>query len=153
MTKEEILQKFAEEFNIPLNIISNSFNTHSKEIEFTDSLYSETVLKAELNAIGVDVSKENIDAKKGSVVAAPGEISRGPFVQTLYAGLEITDYVIILQSDYLSLYGNAIKSINSIDHTSQNKYSNYRSYITAIKTKPFLLLAGISGYGQKPYCP
>ena len=41
MTKEEILQKFAEEFNIPLNIISNSFNTHSKEIEFTDSLYSE----------------------------------------------------------------------------------------------------------------
>ncbi|MCE8951132.1 McrB family protein [Bacteroides thetaiotaomicron] len=148
MTKEEILQKFAEEFNIPLNIISNSFNTHSKEIEFTDSLYSETVLKAELNAIGVDVSKENIDAKKGSVVAAPGEISRGPFVQTLYAGLEITDYVIILQSDYLSLYGNAIKSINSIDHTSQNKYSNYRSYITAIKTKPFLLLAGISGTGK-----
>ncbi len=148
MTKEEILQKFAEEFNIPLNIISNSFNTHSKGIEFTDSLYSETVLKAELNAIGVDVSKENIDAKKGSVVAAPGEISRGPFVQTLYAGLEITDYVIILQSDYLSLYGNAIKSINSIDHTSQNKYSNYRSYITAIKTKPFLLLAGISGTGK-----
>ena len=71
-----------------------------------------------MNAIGVDVSKENIDAKKGSVVAAPGEISRGPFVQTLYAGLEITDYVIILQSDYLSLYGNAIKSINSIDHTT-----------------------------------
>ena len=54
----------------------------------------------------------------------------------------------ILQSDYLSLYGNAIKSINSIDHTSQNKYSNYRSYITAIKTKPFLLLAGISGTGK-----
>ena len=148
MTKEEILQKFAEEFNIPLNIISNSFNTHSKEIEFTDSLYSETTLKAELNAIGVDVSKENIDAKKGSVVAAPGEISRGPFVQTLYAGLEITDYVIILQSDYLSLYGNAIKSINSINHTNQNKYSDYRSYITAIKTKPFLLLAGISGTGK-----
>lgn len=98
-----------------------------------------------MNAIGVVCPKKILMQKKGSVVAAPGEISRGPFVQTLYAGLEITDYVIILQSDYLSLYGNAIKSINSIDHTSQNKYSNYRSYITAIKTKPFLLLAGISG--------
>lgn len=93
MTKENILQRFAEEFNIPLNIISSSFNTRTKEIAFTGSLYSETTLKAELNAIGVDVSKENIDAKKGSVVASPGEISRGPFIQTLYAGLEITDYV------------------------------------------------------------
>lgn len=148
VTQEDILQRFAEEFNIPLNIISSSFNTRTKEIVFADSLYSETVLKAELNAIGVDVSKENIDAKKGSVVASPGEISRGPFVQTLYAGLEITDYVIILQSDYLSLYGNVIQSKNSIDCTNRNKCSNYRPYITAIKSKPFLLLSGISGTGK-----
>lgn len=148
VTQEDILQRFAEEFNIPLNIISSSFNTRTKEIVFADTLYSETVLKAELNAIGVDVSKENIDAKKGSVVASPGEISRGPFVQTLYAGLEITDYVIILQSDYLSLYGNVIQSKNSIDCTNHNKCSNYRPYITAIKSKPFLLLSGISGTGK-----
>lgn len=148
VTTEDILQKFAEEFNIPLNIISSSFNTSAKEIEFTNSLYSETALKAELNAIGVDVSKENIDAKKGGVVASPGEISRGPFVQTLYAGLEITDYVIILQSDYWSLYGNAIKSNNDIGRTCYNEYSDYRLYITAIKSKPFLLLAGISGTGK-----
>lgn len=115
---------------------------------FTDSLYSESVLKSELKAIGVDVSKENIDAKKGSVVASPGEISRGPFVQTLYAGLEITDYVLILQSDYLSLYGNTVKSNNSIDCINYKKSSNYRPYITAIKSKPFLLLAGISGTGK-----
>lgn len=73
-------------------------------------MYLESTLKTELKNIGVDVSRENIDAKKGSVVASPGEISRGPFVQTLYAGLEITDYVLILQSDYHSLYGNGIKS-------------------------------------------
>lgn len=148
VTKEDILQRFAEEFNIPLNIISSSFNTRTKEIAFADSLYSETTLKAELNAIGVNVSKENIDAKKGSVVASPGEISRGPFIQTLYAGLEITDYVIILQSDYLSLYGNAIKSNKNIECIKHSKSSNYRPYITAIKTKPFLLLAGISGTGK-----
>ncbi|MBC8595182.1 AAA family ATPase [Oscillospiraceae bacterium N12] len=148
VTKEDILLKFAEEFNIPLNIIASSFNTRAKEIVFADSLYSEASLKAELNNIGVDVSKDNIDAKKGSVVASPGEISRGPFVQTLYAGLEITDYVIILQSDYQSLYGNAVKSNNGIDCTNHNKCSAYRPYITAIKSKPFLLLAGISGTGK-----
>ena len=64
VTKEDILQRFAKEFNIPLNIISSSFNTRTKETVFTDSLYSESVLKSELKAIGVDVSKENIDAKK-----------------------------------------------------------------------------------------
>lgn len=122
ITIENILQKFASEFNIPLNIVSESFNTHAINIEFSNSLYLESTLKTELKNIGVDVSRENIDAKKGSVVASPGEISRGPFVQTLYAGLEITDYVLILQSDYHSLYGNGIKSDNK-GYKSEQKES------------------------------
>ena len=122
ITIENILQKFANEFNIPLNIVSESFNTHTINIEFSNSLYLESTLKTELKNIGVDVSRENIDAKKGSVVASPGEISRGPFVQTLYAGLEITDYVLILQSDYHSLYGNGIKSDNK-EHKSEQRES------------------------------
>lgn len=72
--------------------------------------------------IGVDVSRENIDAKKGSVVASPGEISRGPFFQTLYSGLEMTDYVLILQSNYHSLYGNGIKSEDK-GHKSEQRNS------------------------------
>ncbi|RJU54217.1 ATPase [Bacteroides sp. AM30-16] len=148
VTNEDILHKFAKEFNIPLDIISNSFNARTKDIMFSDTLYSETLLKTKLNSIGVNVSKDNIDAKKGSVVASPGEISRGPFIQTLYAGLEITDYVIILQSDFHSLYGNNIRSNNNKGRINYNKYSFYRSYITAIKSKPFLLLAGISGTGK-----
>ena len=148
VTNEDILHKFAKEFNIPLDIISNSFNARTKDIMFSDTLYSETLLKTKLNSIGVNVSKDNIDAKKGSVVASPGEISRGPFIQTLYAGLEITDYVIILQSDFHSLYGNNIRSNNNKGRINYNKYSFYRGYITAIKTKPFLLLAGISGTGK-----
>lgn len=104
-TREDIVNEFSKEFNIPFSIIADSFNTQSKNINFTNSLYSESVLKSELVKNGVDVSKNNIDAKKGGVVASPGEISRGPFVQTLYAGLDITDYVLILQSNYNSLYG------------------------------------------------
>lgn len=145
-TKEDILEKFASEFNIPMEIIRGSFNTNVKDVEFVDALYSETSLKFELNKIGVDVSKDNIDAKKCGVVASPGEISRGPFIQTLYAGLEITDYVIILQSDYETLYGRMDKS-DSYDFEPKSN-SIYRQYITAIKSKPFLLLAGISGTGK-----
>lgn len=143
-TKEEVLRMFAKEFNISLDIIEHSFKTTSKEINFSNNLYSETNLKSVLSSVGVDVSKENIDAKKGGVVASPGEISRGPFVQTLYAGLEITDYVIILQSDYTSLYGGN----NELQVQKSNSINSYRPYITAIKSKPFLLLAGISGTGK-----
>ncbi len=108
VTNEDIIKLFSEEFNIPSNVLSNSFNTKQKSIAFSSHLYSESELKSRLSLIGVDITKNNIDAKKGGVVASPGEISRGPFVQTLYAGLEITDYVIIMQSDYISLYGSSI---------------------------------------------
>lgn len=147
ITNEDIITMFAKDFNIPLSVISKVFNTQVKSLIFSDSLYSEAQLKSELSRSGVDVSKNNIDAKKGSVVASPGEISRGPFVQTLYAGLEITDYVIIMQSDYVSLYGNRINEKPSNNETTL-KESVYRPYITAIKSKPFLLLAGISGTGK-----
>lgn len=96
---EKLLQIFSEEFNIPINVIEDSFDIKQKNILFTSTLYTESNLKAELKQIGVNVSSENVDAKKASVVASPGEISRGPFVQTLYAGLDISDYVLILQSD------------------------------------------------------
>lgn len=122
ITIESILQKFASEFNIPLDIIYGSFNTHAINIEFSNSLYLESSLKTELKNIGVDVSRENIDAKKVSVVASPGEISRGPFFQTLYSGLEMTDYVLILQSNYHSLYGNGIKSEDK-GHKSEQRNS------------------------------
>ena len=102
---DDIITSFSIEFNIPYQIIKDSFNTQSKNITFTNSLYRESALKNELSLIGVDVSTNNIDARKGGVVASPGEISRGPFIQTLYAGLDITDYVLILQSNYNSLYG------------------------------------------------
>ena len=147
VTPEDIVSLFSKEFNIPINVINGSFDTQYKDIKFSNSLYSESALKSELNNIGVDVSKNNIDAKKGGVVASPGEISRGPFVQTLYAGLEITDYVIILQSDYISLYGSNKRFVNFHSNSSL-KQDIFRPYITAIKSKPFLLLAGISGTGK-----
>lgn len=121
ISSEQIVSMFAKEFNIPLDIIKNSFNTQATTLTFANTLYSESELKNALSKIGVDVTSNNIDAKKGSVVAAPGEVSRGPFVQTLYAGLEITDYVIIMQSDYSLLYGNGIKEHSSNYESSLKK--------------------------------
>jgi len=147
ITEDHLLKLFSNDFNIPTNVIQNSFNTKKKILSFADSLYSENDLKSELGKIGVDVSKNNIDAKKQAIVAAPGEISRGPFIQTLYAGLDITDYVIILQSNYYSLYGAEEKKNNDWGKNSTDN-TRYLPYLTALRTKPFMLLAGISGTGK-----
>lgn len=146
-TKEDIINMFSQEFNIPSSVIANGFNIDSREITFSETLYSESELKTELRNIGVDVSRENIDAKKGGVVASPGETSRGPFIQPLYAGLDISDYVLILQSNYTSLYGNNF-SFGTEKDSKPLDQSQYNHYLTAIRTKPFLLLAGISGTGK-----
>ena len=148
ITEEKLISDFSNEFNIPYNVIKNSFNTTPKRITFTNTLYPESMLKTELKGIGVDISKNNIDSKKGGVVASPGEISRGPFVQTLYAGLDITDYVLILQSDYKTLYGGGTKTNSTFKPMQPIGDSTLKSYLTAIRTKPFLLLAGISGTGK-----
>ena len=104
-TEDDIIKEFTQEFHIPTSVIERCFDTKKKHIIFANALYSEPELKSELSKIGVDTSRDNIDSKKSSSVASPGEISRGPFVQTLYAGLDITEYVLILQSNYDSLYG------------------------------------------------
>lgn len=150
ITEEKVISEFSNEFNIPYNVIKDSFNTSSKRITFANTLYPESILKTELGKIGVDVSKNNIDSKKGGVVAAPGEISRGPFIQTLYAGLDITDYVLILQSNYNTLYGGKTKTRENdvVKPTHAIVDSTWLPYLTAIRTKPFLLLAGISGTGK-----
>ena len=150
ITEEKVISEFSNEFNIPINVIKDSFNTSPKRISFANTLYPESILKTELGKIGVDVSKNNIDSKKGGVVAAPGEISRGPFVQTLYAGLDITDYVLILQSNYTTLYGGKTKTRENeiVKPTHTIGDTTWLPYLTAIRTKPFLLLAGISGTGK-----
>ena len=80
-TIEDIINMFSREFNIPSSVITNGFNIDSREISFSNIQYTEPELKSELRNIGVDVSIENIDAKKGSVVASSGETSRGTFIE------------------------------------------------------------------------
>ena len=129
VTSKDLLLLFAKEFNIPMSIITNSFDTTEKNIFFSNTIYRESDLKLELGKIGVDTSKGNIDAKKIAIVASPGEISRGPFIQTLYAALDVTDYVIILQSDCYSLYSDLFG--NKLPKTTETDYSLQQIYYGA----------------------
>lgn len=132
VSSNDILSMFATSFNIPVDLLESCFDTSPREFDFSESLYLESDLKPKLESYGVDISKENIDAQKKSVVANPGEISRGPFIQPLYAGLDITDYVMILQSDYEDIYGS-VTNTNKIQgtYTLDELVGFYRDLVTS----------------------
>ncbi len=83
--------------------------------------------------------------KPFSVSARAGELSRAPFLQTLYAGMDGIKCLLILRENIDDYYFSKTKIVDEIQSDINLAY---RPYITAIKSKPFLLLAGISGTGK-----
>ena len=148
----DLIVRFAKDFNLTESSLNRAFLMQSKPIEFSDDLYSEDQLKNKLSGLGVDTREKNITAIKTAVKAAPGELSRGPFVQPLYAALDTSDYLLISQSDFKELYsinaGTNITTPTESIETSSSFNVELISYLTAIRTKPFILLAGISGTGK-----
>ena len=147
ITHEKLLAMFAEDFHLSAEDIRNTFDTSEKKIEYADNLYSESNLLSILSGkLGIVLSK-NITADGNSVAASPGELSRGPFVQPLYAALDTADYILVSQTNFDELYpigGGRKTFLTSLN--DQDKSVN--AFLTAIRTKPFILLAGISGTGK-----
>ena len=146
ITHEKLLAMFAEDFHLSAADISNTFDTREKIIEYTNNLYSDSNLLSKVSGkIGTSLSK-NITADGKSVTASPGELSRGPFIQPLYAALDTADYILVSQTNFDELYpmGGCRKVILPLN----NLCKSVNAYLTAIRTKPFLLLAGISGTGK-----
>lgn len=50
------------------------------------------------------ITGKNITAEGNSVVASPGELSRAPFIQTLYAGQSTLECLIITPFKFSDLY-------------------------------------------------
>lgn len=134
-TEQELLSDFASEFHIPLAILQNSFLTKETNIAFEEYIYPEQELREKLAQEGVNISSGNVDAQKKSVQASPGEISRGPFVQPLYAGLEISDYVIILLSEYNSLYGDVTLFSNKPNRKPLSHDDLVRKYVQLVTSE------------------
>lgn len=68
-------------------------------------------------------------------------------LQTLYAGMDSIKCLLILRENIDEYYSSTKQSKEYGKFCSEISQA-YRPYITAIKSKPFLLLAGISGTGK-----
>ena len=123
---------------IPEYVLDELFVT---DITISDFVHTSPISRQSL-ASHYGSQNESITIKfDGSFVKKrAGDLSGAPFGQTLYAGKEIKKIISVYDFDFMTVYDlNEQKTIN-------NRYIN-DSKIQFL-SKPFLLLAGISGTGK-----
>lgn len=94
-----LIKMFLESTHISETDAKKLFSFSVKDIEFSEIPYTEIDLR---KALGI--SSSNINAEGSSIVAHPGELSRAPFIQTLYAGQSQMECLIITQFKFSELY-------------------------------------------------
>lgn len=139
----DLLLKFSNDYHLSRENINEWFDTTPLHLEFDEEVLTPSVYKA---LLGISNSTISFD-KPYSVAARAGELSRAPFLQTLYAGMDSIKCLLILRENIDEYYSSTKHSLECGKSCSEINQT-YRPYITAIKSKPFLLLAGISGTGK-----
>ena len=142
LTCQELLARFCEDYHLSQEVVKQWFAIDEVLLSYDTSLISKDSLKKQLTLSNNTIS---FDAPY-SVKARAGELSRAPFLQTLYAGMDSIKCLLLLRENIDEYYSG--KNVVCKTQLVVNVASKYRPYITAIKSKPFLLLAGISGTGK-----
>lgn len=150
LSASELLTKFITDFHISKEAVEELFTFDSSfKIEYIDTLYDDIQLLMDIKGEQYDVNKTTLKMGKDVAVANAGDLSRGPFFQPLYASLNTLECLTIYPfnlTDYYSLFqNNNQKAFQKLDVRT---VSFDKNLLTAMRTKPFLLLAGISGTGK-----
>lgn len=107
-----LISFFLEKSHISIEDAKAMFNFSKKEVEFSDKPYAESELQKSLKINGTKITAEG-----AAIVAHPGELSRAPFIQTLYAGQSTLECLIITPFRFGDYY-QSIKQ--SSDNYSKN---------------------------------
>lgn len=142
LSATELLALFCREYHISKEVLELWFNTNTRTLSFGDSQCFRSSCKAMFGIANNTISLE----KPFSVSARAGELTRAPFFQTLYAGMDGIKCMLILRENIDDYYSIGTKERPIL--YSRKKSSSFLPYLTALRTKPFLLLAGISGTGK-----
>ena len=149
-TTENLLSRFINDFSLSDEFVTSVFSLTERDyIVFGDKL---SLDKEILIALELDSYNGSITAENSTIVSLPHELSRAPFFQTLYSSQSILAGLIITNFDFDEYYLNSSNSFPntsaSLSSLEPSQCTKYTEFLTALRTKPFLLLAGISGTGK-----
>ncbi len=97
---EELLTRFCQDFHIDITTINLWFSTQKIELHYTTGKYS----KQEIGILLGIGAKTLSMSSPYYILSRAGELSRAPFVQTLYAGLDCIKCLLLLREDISEYY-------------------------------------------------
>lgn len=152
LSYNELIELFVNDFHLAMDVVEDIFSISTENwiLEYTSNKYDDSTL---LTILGGNESASTIKMNYQFVVANAGDLSRGPYFQPLYAALQTLECLILFPFDEREYYNLSSNSQSNKHPHRQILHSipapdNNLPYLTALRTKPFLLLAGISGTGK-----
>lgn len=106
VSARDLFERFLNDFHISQEVANELFsiNFESFVLEFNDSLYDDLLLLRSIKGADFDRNKSTLKTNGEVVVANPGELSRGPFFQPLYASLNTLECLTIYPFDVKEYY-------------------------------------------------
>lgn len=99
-TLNQLKADFCQEFHITEDVLSLWFDCSPKEIQYDERTYRYDGIKQALSLNGASLSMD----KPFCVAARAGELSRAPFLQTLYAGRDSIKCLLMLKENIDDYY-------------------------------------------------
>ena len=151
---EKLKDLFLKRFNISDQISAEFLSAFDMSIPSGTAFFSTTKpsieeMLEEVRKISGDKTDRRTFSTGKFVESSPWELTRAPFVQPLYAGQSVQKCILfsgIALNEFYSFFegrGTTTKIASAIYAAGC-----LSPYLAAIRTKPFILLAGISGTGK-----
>ena len=158
LSLNELVELFVNDFHLSMDVVKELFllSPDKWNLDYTSSKYADSSL---LKSLGGNTTSPTVKMNYQFVVANAGDLSRGPYFQPLYAALQTLECLILFpfdESEYYNISDNSKDSDerHAMDIPLQQIFygapgtGKFLPYLTALRTKPFMLLAGISGTGK-----
>ena len=114
-TLNQLKLEFCREFHITVDVLNSWFDCSPKEIQYDERTYLFDGIKKTLSLSGASMSMD----KPFFVAARAGELSRAPFLQTLYAGRDSIKCLLMLKENIDDYYPqNNLKTSKKLEMTN-----------------------------------
>lgn len=114
-TLNQLKLDFCREFHITVDVLNLWFDCSPKEIQYDERTYLFDGIKKTLSLSGASMSMD----KPFFVAARAGELSRAPFLQTLYAGRDSIKCLLMLKENIDDYYPqNNLKTSKKLEMTN-----------------------------------
>lgn len=143
---EELLSMFINDFNLNTDFVNELFDTtNNQQILYSEHDYTDVELFQKLKP-NLKLGKARYLTAEGStIVAQPGELSRAPFIQTLYASQMSLECLILAQTDINKLY---VLNSPELSNLKDIKSVFYASKKTLYELSYQLIYYGAPGTGK-----